>query len=142
MNGEMKISVDFIPKKDNCTLVNYHALVISAEFKKKKFIDEFNVLSMDFMNNLEDLYGVDRLFVSDMNESERHNIETIIIRLIKALAFFEGYSNRFPWITKYCLTKFETLPQFDGDCKKHKNILSFEVEILKALDGKILYIDF
>lgn len=142
MNGEMKICVDFITKKDNCTLVDYRALVISAEFKKKKFIDEFNVLSMDFMNNLEDDYGVDRLFVSDMTESERHKIETIIIKLIKALAFFEGYSDRFPWITKYCLTKFETLPGFGGDCKKYKNILSFEAEILKALDGKILYIDF
>lgn len=141
MNGEMKIGVDFIPKKD-CTLIDYRALVISAEFKKKKFIDEFNVLSMNFMNNLEDLYGVDRLFVSDMDESERHKIETIIIRLIKALAFFEGYSERFPWITKYCLTTFETLPGFGGHCKNDKNILSFEVKILKALDGKILYIDF
>lgn len=40
MNGEMKIGVDFIPKKDNCPLVDYRALVISAEFKKKKFIKE------------------------------------------------------------------------------------------------------
>lgn len=142
MNGEMKIGVDFIQKKDYCALVDYRTLVITAEFKKKKFIDEFNVLSMDFMNNLEDLYGVDRLFVSDMNESERHKIETIIIKLIKALAFFEGYSERFPWITKYCLTKFETLPGFGGDCKNDKNIFSFQVKILKALDGKILYIDF
>lgn len=136
MNGEMKIGVDFIPKKDYC------ALVISAEYKKKKFIDEFNVLSMDFMNNLEDLYGIDRLFVSDMDESERHKIEIIIIKLIKALAFFDGYSKRFPWITKYCLTEFETLPGSGTGYKKAKDILSFEVKILKALDGKILCIDF
>ena len=136
MNGKMKIGVDFVPKKDYC------ALVITAEFKKCKFMDEFNVLSMNFMNNLEDLYGIDHLFVSDMPESERHEIEIIIIKLIKALAFFEGYSERFPWITKYSLTKFETLHGFGGDCKNDKNILSFEVAILKALDGKILYIDF
>ncbi len=136
MNGEMKISVDFVPKKDYC------ALVITAEFKKRKFTDGFNVLSMDFMNNLEDLYGIDRLFVSDMDENERRKIEIIIIKLIKALAFFEGYSERFPWVTKYCLTKFETLPGFNGDFKNDKNILSFEIAIWKALDGKILYIDF
>lgn len=136
MNGELKISVDFVPKKDDC------ALVITAEFKKRKFTDEFNVLSMDFMNNLEDLYGIDRLFVSDMEENERRKIEIIIIKLIMALAFFEGYSKRFPWITKTCLTEFETLPSSGTGYKKVKDILSFEVKILKALDGKILYIDF
>lgn len=136
MNGELKISVDFVPKKDDC------ALVITAEFKKRKFTDEFNVLSMGFMNNFEDLYGIDRLFVSDMEENERRKIEIIIIKLIMALAFFEGYSKRFPWITKTCLTEFETLPGSGTGYKKVKDILSFEVKILKALDGKILYIDF
>lgn len=82
MNGELKIRTDFIPGKDG------HSLVISTEFKNHTFKDGFSVLDMDFLNNLEDLYGADRLFFSNMDENEKHQVETVIIRLVKALAFF------------------------------------------------------
>lgn len=38
MNGEMKIGVDFIQKKDYCALVDYRTLVITAEFKWQNII--------------------------------------------------------------------------------------------------------
>ncbi len=133
MNGELKIRTDFIPGKDG------HSLVISTEFKNHTFKDEFSVLDMDFLNNLEDLYGADRLFFSNMDENEKHQVETVIIRLVKALAFFSGYSNRFPFLTQKCLTKFEVKPQFASYTEN--DIVLFETEIMRALNEKTLYID-